>query len=89
MKYIEKVILENFQSHKFTSVEFDRGLNIIVGASDSGKTAILRAIKWALYNDPAGDYFIREGATEASVSIFFSDKTSIKKIGRASCRERV
>lgn len=79
MKYIEKVILENFQSHKFTSVEFDRGLNIIVGASDSGKTAILRAIKWALYNDPAGDYFIREGATEASVSIFFSDKTSIKR----------
>lgn len=79
MKYIKKVILENFQSHKYTSIEFDRGLNIIVGASDSGKTAILRAIKWALYNDPAGDYFIREGATEASVSIFFSDKTSIKR----------
>lgn len=79
MKYIKKVHLQNFQSHKNTIVEFDRGLNIIVGASDSGKTSILRGIKWALYNDPSGDYFIREGESESSVSIYFSDKTKIKR----------
>lgn len=79
MKYIKKVHLENFQSHKDTTIEFDRSLNIIVGASDSGKTSILRGIKWALYNDPSGDYFIREGESECSVTIYFSDMTKIKR----------
>lgn len=79
MKYIEKVILENFQSHKNSVIEFDNQLNVILGASDSGKTAILRGIKWALYNEPSGDYFIREGQTECSVTIIFSDKTKIKR----------
>lgn len=79
MNYIETVVLENFQSHKNSTIEFDNGLNVIVGPSDSGKTAILRAIKWALYNEPSGDYFIREGETECSVSIIFSDGTNIKR----------
>lgn len=79
MNYIEKVILENFQSHKNTTIEFDNQLNVIVGPSDSGKTAILRAIKWALYNEPSGDYFIREGESESSVTIVFSDATKIKR----------
>lgn len=79
MNYIEKVILENFQSHKNSTIEFDNQLNVIVGPSDSGKTAILRAIKWALYNEPSGDYFIREGESESSVTIVFSDATKIKR----------
>lgn len=79
MKYIEKVILENFQSHKNSVIEFDNQLNVIIGPSDSGKTAILRGIKWALYNEPSGDYFIREGQTECSVTICFSDKTKVKR----------
>lgn len=79
MKHIEKVILENFQSHKNSVIEFDNQLNVIIGPSDSGKTAILRGIKWALYNEPSGDYFIRQGQTECSVTICFSDKTKIKR----------
>lgn len=79
MKYIEKVILENFQSHKNSVIEFDSQLNVIVGPSDSGKTAILRGIRWALYNEPSGDYFIREGESECSVTIVFNDGTKIKR----------
>ncbi|MDR7869960.1 MAG: AAA family ATPase [Tissierellaceae bacterium] len=79
MKYLKTVILENFQSHKYTSVNFDEGLNVILGPSDSGKTAIIRGIKWALYNEPSGDYFIREGESEASVTLIFSDNTKIKR----------
>lgn len=79
MKYIEKVILENFQSHKNTTITFDNQLNVIVGPSDSGKTAILRGIKWALYNEPSGDYFIRQGESHCSVTIIFSDSTKIKR----------
>ena len=79
MKYIETVILENFQSHKNSVIEFDNQLNVIVGPSDSGKTAILRGIRWALYNEPSGDYFIREGENECSVTIKFSDGTKVKR----------
>lgn len=79
MKYIEKVILQNFQSHIFTEIQFDNRLNIIVGPSDSGKTAILRGIRWALFNEPSGDYFIREGESECSVEVLFNDGIRIKR----------
>lgn len=79
MKYIKKVILENFQSHKYTEIEFDQYLNVIVGPSDHGKTAIIRALKWALFNEPSGDFFIREGEKECSVSLIFSDGTKVKR----------
>lgn len=61
MIHLKRVRLENFQSHRNSVIDFDRGLNVIVGPSDSGKSAIIRAIKWALYNEPSGNYFIREG----------------------------
>ena len=79
MKYIKKVILENFQSHKYTEIDFDKYLNVIVGPSDQGKTAVIRGIKWALFNEPSGDFFIREGAKDCSVTIVFNDNTKVKR----------
>src|SRR5690554_3878620 len=79
MKYIKKVILENFQSHKYTEIELDQYLNVIVGPSDQGKTAIIRGLKWALFNEPSGDFFIREGETECSVTVIFNDNSKIKR----------
>ncbi len=79
MIYIKKVELHNFQSHAYTEMEFDRGLNVILGNSDVGKTAILRAIKWALYNEPKGDYFIRQGEKEVSVKVTFSNGVVVER----------
>lgn len=79
MKYIKRIILENFQSHKHSIIDLEERLNVIVGPSDSGKSAIIRGLKWALYNEPAGDYFIREGEKECSVSLEFSDNTILKR----------
>lgn len=79
MKYIKKIILENFQSHKFTEIELDPYLNVIVGPSDHGKTAIIRGLRWALFNEPSGDFFIREGERECSVTVVFSDNTKVKR----------
>lgn len=80
MIYITKVILKNFQSHEYSELEFTQGLNVILGQSDSGKTAIIRGIKWALYNEPKGDFFVREGEKETSVEIFFSNNVILKRI---------
>lgn len=79
MKYIKNVTIENFQSHKYTEIEFDQRLNVIVGPSDSGKSAIIRALKWALYNEPSGDYFIREGEKDCKVTIGFNDGTLLTR----------
>lgn len=84
MIFITKVELKNFQSHENTTLEFHRGLNVIVGNSDSGKTAILRAIKWALYNEPLGDYFIKQGEKDVSVTIHFNTNAIVRRYRSSS-----
>jgi len=84
MIHISKVIIENFQSHKYTEINLDNNLNVIVGPSDQGKSAIIRAMKWVLYNEPSGTYFIREGEKEATVTLFFSNDCKIKRLRSTS-----
>lgn len=78
-KYITSVTLKNFQAHKDTTVQFDKGLNIIIGESNNGKTSILRGILWAIDNQPLGNDFIMAGENDCSVTINFSDGTYIKR----------
>lgn len=51
---IERLIVENFQCHKKASLNFAPGVNIIAGTSDSGKSALLKALIWVLTNRPQG-----------------------------------
>lgn len=50
----KELSIRNFQSHKDTKIEFENGVNVLVGSSDQGKSAILRAIIWAWSNRPLG-----------------------------------
>lgn len=81
---IEKVTIENFQSHKDTQITFSRGLNVIIGASDHGKSAIVRAIKWVLYNEPRGNDYIRQGTNYAKVTLKMSNGYTITRERTAS-----
>lgn len=70
---IEKLHIADFQSHKDTLLEFSPGYNAIVGASGKGKSACLRALKFLVFNQPRGDFFIRRpdginATVEASIS---------------------
>lgn len=78
-KKIAKVEIKNFQSHEDTTVVFDQGLNIIVGESNNGKTSILRAIMWAVDNQPLGTDFIMAGKDECKVTITYDDGTFISR----------
>ncbi len=51
---IEKIEIQNFQSHKRTILELTPGLNVVIGPSDSGKSAIIRALRWLFENRPLG-----------------------------------
>jgi DNA repair protein SbcC/Rad50 len=77
MRWICKVIIENFQSHEKTILDLEKGLNVITGPSDQGKSAIIRAVKWVLYNEPRGIDFIRQGTTTARVTIEMNNGCSI------------
>ncbi len=70
---IKKLILKNFQSHKYSELEFNPGVNVIVGPSDSGKTAIIRALRWLVWNRPLGDAFIRHGTQKCKVELEVDD----------------
>lgn len=52
---IKEISIQNFQSHKQTSIKFGDGLNVITGSSDSGKSSVLRALMWVVNNRPSGD----------------------------------
>jgi exonuclease SbcC len=77
MKQISRVVIENFQSHIHSTLEFGTGLNVIIGPSDNGKSAVLRAIRWAMYNEPRGTEFVRAGCRECRVTITMHDGTEV------------
>ena len=89
MNGFKKLVIENFQSHQYTEIDFTGGLNVFVGPSDSGKSAILRALKWVLFNTPRGTDFIRTGAKECRVRLVLMDGTEVLRIRSRSVNRYV
>lgn len=54
---LKKIKIKNFQSHERTALNLSPGVNVIVGRSTTGKSAIVRAFRWLMLNRPAGDAF--------------------------------
>lgn len=67
---INSLEITNLQSHKYSLLEFHKGVNIIKGRSHSGKSSIIRALRWALQNKPSGFHF----------KSHFSDKKDITEV---------
>ena len=66
---IRGIKLVGFQSHVDTSINLTEGLNVITGPSDSGKTAVIRAIRWVALNEPQGDAVVNQSVGYAQVTI--------------------
>jgi len=81
---ITDITLRNFQSHKETTLNFDPGVNVIVGQSDSGKSAIFRALRWVVYNRPQGESFRSRwgGETEVEVGMMDPEWIVLRKKGK-------
>ena len=67
---LKRLQLKNYQCHKDTRIVFDPQITAIVGPSDCGKSAVLRALMWIATNRPRGTGHVRNGTKEASVSIW-------------------
>jgi len=75
---IKTIEIGNFQSHSGTVLELSNGVNIIKGRSHSGKSSIVRALKWCLLNQPRGDYFVsffKNKKDSTMVGVGFSEDT--------------
>lgn len=48
--YIQKISIKNYRCFRDFSMEFQKGLNVIIGSNNSGKTGLLYAIR--LLNEP-------------------------------------
>lgn len=79
-RYITQIKLKNFQDHADTTIDFTNGINLIVGSSDAGKSAILRAINLVFHNNFKRDTYIRHGEKECSVSVKFSDGVEVTRV---------
>lgn len=51
---IKSLEIKNVQSHKDSKLVFSPGINALVGTSNNGKSAVLRALMWAITNRPLG-----------------------------------
>lgn len=78
---IESLSLQNFQAHRRLRVEFGPGINTIVGRSDVGKSAIIRALRWAATNQPGGDQFVTTGTKGTTVTLHVDGHVIKRKRG--------
>lgn len=65
---LERIELNNFQCHTNLSLEFDQ-ITTLVGASDSGKTAVLRALDWVCFNRGRTALLLRRGCKDMTVKL--------------------
>jgi exonuclease SbcC len=71
--HISKVELENIKSHVDSKFEFSRGTTAITGRNGAGKTTILEAIAWTLFDvlDYKKEDFVRRGAKKGVARVTF------------------
>lgn len=89
---IKEIRLKNFQAHQDTVLELHPGVNVVAGSSNSGKSSVLRAINWAVYNRPSGDAFVSHWArndkgnqsADTSVEIIFDNASVERKKSKAT-----
>jgi exonuclease SbcC len=75
---ISRILLRNFQKHRKLDLKLDQ-VTTLIGPSDVGKSAVIRALRWVMTNTPRGNSFMRHGAKKCSVTIWVDDH-KIKRI---------
>ena len=66
---IKSLTIQNFRSHAKSTFEFHSGVNVIIGPSDSGKTAIIRAVRKVVWNRPSGSDICSTWGGETTISL--------------------
>ena len=90
---IRKVILENYRCHKYLETEFTTGVNLLLGENGSGKSSVLEALGFALFDADLRNGLqsdaIQSGTSYATISVEFeatdeNTYTVSRRIGNSS-----
>ena len=81
---IEDLTIQNLQSHKNSHFDFDKGVNVIIGKSDTGKSAAFRALNLLIYNKPSGEAYRSNWGGETLVSSHIDGKLVERKRGKTN-----
>jgi exonuclease SbcC len=91
---IESVRLKNIKSYSAAEISFKSGVNFIKGANGTGKTTLIEAVGFALFNVTstgfAGgihSYLLREGERDGEVCVRFSANGSDYEVVRTVSAE--
>src|SRR5918998_168167 len=71
--HVTRVELENIKAYERAEFNFERGITAITGENGAGKTTIIEAIAWALFDmlDYRKEDFLRRGAKKGTVRVTF------------------
>jgi exonuclease SbcC len=75
--------LTGFMAHADTTLEFAPGFNVLCGPNNTGKSAVVEALR-CLANNPSPRHVIRHGASEARVEALFEGGWRVAWVRRKS-----
>ncbi len=79
---ISKIKIRDFTAEKKCEIEFGPHVTTLTGPSFTGKSTILRAIRFACMNKPSGDKMISWGADKTTVRLYIDDQRIIRRKGK-------
>ena len=73
---LRRLVLDNFQSHKHTEIDFSEDLTCVVGLNNHGKSAIFRGLQKCIRNIPDGNTFVSDTPKQEEECLItvYSDK---------------
>lgn len=81
---LESISLTDFRRHESVHVDLVDGCNVLSGKSASGKSTIIRALRWVAFNKPTGDSILRWGSESARVKLAVDGHQVVRKRGTKS-----
>jgi exonuclease SbcC len=80
---IQKIQIKDIKNYTEKEFDFSPGVTAICGVNGAGKTTIIEAIAWALFDhlDYKREDFVRKGARKGSVNVFFLSKLDEREYG--------
>ncbi len=79
---IAKLEIRNFQKWERLSIEFGEGITTIVGPTDIGKSAVLRALRWVCLNKPSASEIQNDDAGFVWVRLYVGKHVIERRSGK-------
>ncbi len=74
---IRRIVIQDFMAHKHTELELHPGVNVLTGPNNTGKSAVVEALRCVVENPPSKE-LIRHGAIRAVVRLELDDGATIQ-----------